>query len=147
MPLSQSFHFLIHSLSLNQNVEGVAIRGIAESLDYMDRADGLDDDRINEKIAVITNTAYSWIYKYIHHSNHTLDSHRDIGIQKIDTEKTIIFQDETIADRFDQLGKKFSSFVLDIGMVKKICNLDIEWLKADFKTHSPIMVTTSEDDD
>jgi hypothetical protein len=34
-----------------------------------------------------------------------------------------------------------------LGMVKNICNLDIEWLKADFKTHYPIMVTTSEDDD
>ena len=131
---------------INRNIEGVAIRGIAESLDYMDRADGLDDDRIDEKITVITNTAHSWIYKYIYNLNYTFDTHRDIGTQKIETKKTIIYQDEAIADRFNQLEKKFSSFVIDMGAVKRICNLDIEWQKADFRTHTPLMVILSKND-
>jgi hypothetical protein len=131
---------------INRNIEGVVIRGIAESLDYLDRADGLDDDRIDEKITVITNTAHSWIYKYIYNLNYTFDTHRDIGTQKIETKKTIIYQDEAIADRFNQLEKKFSSFVIDMGTVKKICNLDIEWQKADFRTHTPLMVILSKND-
>ena len=132
---------------INLNIQGVAIRGIAESLDYMDRADGLDDNRISEKITVITSGAYSWIYKYIYNLDYTFDTHRDIGTQKIETKKTIIYQDGAIADRFDQLEKKFSSFVLDIGTVKKICSLEYEWHKPDFRTHSPLMVLPSKSGD
>jgi len=134
-------------LMVNLNVEGVAIRGIAESLDYLDRADGLDDDRVNEKITVISNSAHSWIYKYIYNLNYTFDSHRDIGTQKIETKKVLILRDGGIADRFDQLDKKFSSFVIDIGTVKKICSLDIEWQNTDFQTHTPLVVVPSENDD
>jgi hypothetical protein len=127
---------------INLNIESDSIRGIAESLDYIDRADGLNDNRINEKVTVITRPAYAWIYKYVYDLNYTIDTAKDIGLQKIQTNKTIIYQDNRIADILHELQKKFSSFVLDTGEIKKICNLEIEWYNTD-EPHSPLVVTTS----
>jgi hypothetical protein len=127
---------------INLNIESDSIRGIAESLDYIDRADGLNDNRINEKVTVITRPAYAWIYKYVYDLNYTIDTAKDIGLQKIQTNKTIIYQDNRIADILHELEKKFSSFVLDTGEIKKICNLEIEWYNKDVP-HSPLVVTTS----
>jgi hypothetical protein len=67
---------------INLNIESDSIRGIAESLDYIDKTDGLDDNRINEKVTVITRPAYSWIYKYVYDLNYTIDTGYDIGLQK-----------------------------------------------------------------
>jgi hypothetical protein len=131
---------------INLNVESDSIRGIAESLDYIDKADGLDDNRINEKVTVITRPAYSWIYKYVYGLNDTIDTAYDIGLQKIQTNKTIIYQDDRIADILHKLEKKFSSFVLDIGGIKKICDLDIEWYDTG-QAHSPAVVMTSKNRD
>ena len=96
-------------------------------MDYIDKADGLDDNRINEKVTVITRPAYSWIYKYVYDLNYTIDTTYDIGLQKIQTNKTIIYQDDRIADILHKLENNFSSIVLDIGGIRNICNLDIEW--------------------
>ena len=79
--------------------------------------------------------------------NYTLDTTEDIGRQEIQTKKSIIFQDGRIGDVFHQLENKFSSFVLDIGSVKKICNLDIEWDNVGFQIHSPVTVKPSENND
>lgn len=140
-----SIGFFNTFMIINLNLEKDAVRGIVESLDYMDRADGFDDDRINEKITVITDSPYSWIYKYVFNLNHTFDTRYDIGKQEIKTEKTIILEDGLIGDVFDELENKFSSFVLDIGRIKKICNLDIEWNKIGI--HSTVTVTPSENID
>jgi Dolichyl-phosphate-mannose-protein mannosyltransferase len=138
---------LFNTLSIiSINVELDAIRGIADSLDYMDKADGVDDDKINDKITVVTRPAYSWIYKYVYNMNYTIDTAKDIGIQKIQTNKTIIYQDNRIEDILNQLENKFSSFVLDLGKVREICNLDIEWRKTGYQSLSPITVTTFENE-
>jgi hypothetical protein len=130
---------------INLNLEKDAVRGIVKSLDYMDRADGFDDDRINENITVLTDSPYSWIYKYVFNLNNTPDTIYDIGRQEIKTEKTIIFEDGLLGDVLGKLENKFSSFLLDLGRLKKICNLDIEWNKVGL--HSPITVTPSENVD
>ena len=142
-----SIGFFNTTMIINLNLQKDTTRGMVESLDYMDRADGFDDDRINEKITVITDSPYSWIYKYIYNLNYTLDTTEDIGRQEIQTKKSIIFQDGRIGDVFHQLENKFSSFVLDIGRVKKICNLDIEWDNVGFQIHSPVTVKPSENND
>ena len=129
------------------NVELDAVRGIADSLDYMDKADGVDDDKINDKITVVTRPAYSWIYKYVYNLNDTIDTARDIGKQKIETNKTIFYQDNRIGDTLDQLEDKFSSFVLDVGKVSEICNLEIEWRKTGYESLSPVTVTPFVNDD
>jgi hypothetical protein len=125
---------------INQNLEAAAVKGIAESLDYADRADGIDDDKINEKITVISPTDYSWIYKYIHKMNYAFDTQMDIGPRKIETNKTLILQAHGIAGIFDEIKNKFSSFVLQTNTLRKMCYLDIEWYKTDLDTHTPLMV-------
>jgi hypothetical protein len=131
---------------INLNIESDSIRGIAESLYYIDKADGLEDNRMDEKVTVITRPAYSWIYKYVYGLNYTIDTAYDIGLQKIQTNKTIIYQDSRIADILHKLEKKFSSFVLDIGKTRKICNLYIEWYDTG-QAHSPVLVMTSKSRD
>ena len=129
---------------INQDFESAAIKGIADSFDYADRADGLDDDKINEKITMITPTAYSWIYTYIHKLNYAFDTHRDIASKKIETDKTLILQRQSIEKIFGQIENKFSSFVIRLGNDTKICNLDVKWYNTDFKTRSPLLVTPFE---
>ena len=129
------------------NVESDAIRGIDDSLDYMDKADGVDDDKINDKITVVTRPAYSWIYKYVYNLNDTIDTAKDIGKQKIQTNKTLIYQDNRIEDILNQLEDKFSSFVLDVGKVSEICNLGVEWRKTGNEPLSPVTVTPFVNDD
>jgi hypothetical protein len=131
---------------INLNIESDSIRGIAESLDYIDKADGLDDNRVNEKVTVITRPAYSWIYKYVYDLNYTIDTAYDIGLQKIQTNKTIIYQDDRIEDILQKLENNFSSILLDIGGIKNICNLDIEWYDRG-QAHSPVVVMTSKNRD
>jgi Dolichyl-phosphate-mannose-protein mannosyltransferase len=127
---------------INNNLESGAIKAIAESLDYSDKADGLDDDKINEKITVIAHTPYSWIYKHIQNMDYAFDNHRQIGSKKIETNKTLVLY---YADIIDEIKNKFSSFVLGIGKLRKICNLDIEWYKkSDFLSNSPLVVTPLE---
>ena len=139
---------LFNTLSIiSINVELDAVRGIADSLDYMDKADGVDDDKINDKITVVTRPAYSWIYKYVYNLNYTFDTARDIGIQKIQTNKTIIYQDNRIEDILNQLENKFSSFVLDVGQVREICHLEVEWRKTGYQALSPMTVIPFENED
>jgi hypothetical protein len=69
-----------------------------------------------------------------------------LAYKKTQTNKTIIYQDDRIADILHKLEKKFSSFVLDIGGIKKICNLDIEWYDTG-QAHSPVVVMTSKNRD
>ena len=135
---------LFNTLTIvSMNVESDSIKGIAESLDYIDGGDGLNDNRFNEKVTVITRPAYAWIFKYVYDLNYTIDTAKDIGLQKLQTEKTIIYQDNRIADILEQLEKKFSSYVLDIGEIKKTCYLEIKWYSQD-RLESPIVVTGSE---
>ena len=125
---------------INQNLESTAINAIYQGLDYSDRADGLDDDKINEKITVIAPTEYSWIFKYIYKMNYAFDTQMDIGPRKIETNKTLILQNIKDPDVFDEIQNKFSSFVLAMSTLRKICYLDIEWYKTDFKNHPPLVI-------
>ena len=125
---------------INQNLESGTIKAMAESLEYSDRADGLVDGKINEKITVVVPPEYSWIFKYIHGMNYAFDTHKDIGSKKIETNKTLLVQKGSIAGLFDNIKNKFSSFVLQFNSVSKICYIDIEWYKTDFETHSTLLM-------
>jgi len=136
--------FFNTTILLNQNLESGAIKAIAESLDYSDRSDGLDDDSISENITVISPPEYSWIYKYVHKMAYAFDTHKDVGSKKIETNKTLILEKDSTIWLLDNIKNKFSSFVLDIGKARKICNVDIEWYKRDSKTHFPLLVILNE---
>lgn len=125
---------------VNQDHQSLAINVMAKGLDYLDRADGLDDDEINEKITLIAPTEHSWIFKYIHKMNFTFDTQMDIGPRKIETNKTLVMQKYAIARSFDELENKFSSFVLNLNKLRKICYVDIEWYKTDPSTHSSLLI-------
>jgi hypothetical protein len=125
---------------INQDLQTSAISAIAEGLDYSDKADGLQDDKINERITVIAPTEYSWIFKYIHKMNATFDTQMDVGPRKIETDKLLVMQKGAIARSFDELENKFSSFVLNINKLRKLCFIDIEWYKTDPRYHSPLMI-------
>jgi Dolichyl-phosphate-mannose-protein mannosyltransferase len=125
---------------VNQNLQASAIEVMSEGLDYSDKADGLDDNKINENnITVIAPTEYSWIYKYIHKMNYAFDTQMDIGPRKIETNKTVILQKHAIGNAFDELKNKFSAFVLGLSKLRKICYIDIEWYKTD-KTHPQLII-------
>ncbi len=125
---------------VNQNLQSSTINVMSDGLNYLDTADGTDDDKINEKITVIAPTEYSWIYKYIHKMNYTFDTQMDIGPRKIETNKTLVVQKDEISRSFDELENKFSSFILNMNKLRKICYVDIEWYKRDPRTHSPLMI-------
>jgi len=129
---------------LNQNLEAGAIKAIAEGLDYSDRSDDVNDDKISENITVIAPPEYSWIYKHIHKMVYAFDTHKDVGSKKIETDKTLILEKDPTVWILYNLKNKFSSFVLDIGKVRKICNLDIEWYKTNFGIHFPLVVIPTE---
>ena len=125
---------------ISQNLQTSAINMMSEGLDYSDRADGLDDDKISEKITVIAPTEYSWIFKYIHNMNYTFDTQMDVGPRKIETNKTLVVQKFAIERRFHELENKYSSFILNMVSLRKICYLDIDWSKSDPRARSPLMI-------
>lgn len=125
---------------VNQDLQSSAINVMSDGLNYIDTADGIDDNKINENITVISPSEYSWIFKYIHQMNYAFDTQMDVGPRKIETNKTLIVQKQSIARSFDELENKFSSFVLNMNKARKICYLDIEWYKRDPRSHSPLII-------
>jgi hypothetical protein len=89
---------------------------------------------------VISPTVYSWIYKYIQKLNYTFDTYHDMGGRKIETGKTVVLQNTIVANKLEQIKNKFSSFVLDLREVGKICNLEIRWYKPNYLDRSSLMV-------
>lgn len=161
---------------INQDLNSHVYKGIADSLDYLDMSDGRNDDKVNEKITVITNSPNSWLFKYVYKLNNTLDSHRDVGQQKIETEKILALQDRRISSLLDQfknqddsdyysgLSNKYTSvffdddyatrwfddyggsILLDLGAVKKLCKFDIAWYKGDLGRKYHYLVSAGETD-
>ena len=125
---------------MGRNFESHGIMAIADSLNYLDKADGTYDDKINEKVTVMVPTAYAWFYRYVHNLNYTFDTDIDVGKSPIRTEKTMILQDRPISDTLKVIA---SSFVLDLGTIKKICNLDVYWDKTGIISHNAPVVTIS----
>ena len=127
---------------MERNFESHAVLAIAESLNYLDMADGIDDDKINEKITVIVPTAYAWFYEYVHNLNYTVDTDRDVARDPIETKKTMILQDTPISNKLRNIA---SSLILDLGTSKEICSLDIDWYKADTTKYKEPTVSFSND--
>ena len=121
---------------INQNLQSAAIESISESLDNLDTEDGRTDGKFDEKITIIAPTEYSWIFKYVHALNYTFDSHRDLGLKKIETNKTLMLEHSALNNTFEQIKEKFSTFILNMSQPAKLCYIDIVWPKSGYSSQS-----------
>ena len=121
---------------INQNLQSAAIESISKSLDNLDTEDGRADGHFDEKITIIAPTEYSWIFKYVHGLNYTFDSHRDLGLKKIETNKTLMLEHPALNNTFEQIKEKFSTFILNMSQPAKLCYIDIVWPKSGYSSQS-----------